>query len=71
MPDFIVDREKKSFDRGCNLRKEVVSILRDSRSERENLLSIWSKLFPNFNSEDSYFHRYRAFDRFIESRSRT
>jgi asparagine synthase (glutamine-hydrolysing) len=70
LPHQIVERNKKSFDRGSSLRSSVVNYLRrNNNSEKFELLKIWKSKFILFDENHSFFHSYPVFDKYIENRA--
>jgi len=69
LPNEIIDRNKMSFDVGSGIRKMVVEyLIRNGKTEKEELKDIWIKHFQNSLSDNSYFHSYPTFDNAIEKR---
>ena len=74
LPHSIVEREKRPLDVGSGIQRELIEC---SDSEQQSVLQekeffkeIWLDLFPSRNSfvDHVFFHRYRAFESFNQSR---
>jgi asparagine synthase (glutamine-hydrolysing) len=71
LPPAILHRRKVSFDVGSGTRRKVVQyLLRDGRSEREELRKLWQQNF-SYGASAPYFHAYPAFDLAIDRRGAT
>lgn len=70
LPKDILYRKKTSFDVGSGIRGIVLRyLMRNDRSEREELLDIWKQNF-SFEPAQSYFHSYPVFDAAINVRGK-